>query len=105
MPHQSKAPTEAWRSPLLTDRLGLRQQHESGRLQQDDWKPQAHQKRSDGFSAYGGGGNQRVGPGWDDARLDGIGECELVIGGVRWVEINGEWQPEEEAPRTRPDNG
>lgn len=84
--------------------MGLREQHESARLhgcfingllQQDGWKPPAHHKRSDGFASYGGGGNQRVGPGWDDARLDGIGECELVIDGVRWVEVNGEWQPEE----------
>ncbi len=93
--------------------MGLRQQHESGRLhgcfingqlQQDGWKPPAHHKvgrsRRDGFAAYGGGGDQRVGPGWDadeTTRLDGIGACELVIDGVRWVEVNGEWQPEEEA--------
>ena len=89
--------------------MGLRQQHESGRLhgcfingqlQQDGWKPQAHHKRSDGFSfsAYGGGGNQRVGPGWDDepTRLDGIGAIDVWIDGVQWREVDGEWLPEEE---------
>ena len=113
MAYQSKAPTNDWQSPLLTDRKGLRQQHESGRLhgcfidgrfQQDGWKPQAHHKRSDGFAAYGGGGNQRVGPGgWADepTRLDGIGAIDLWIDGVRWREVDGEWQPVEEAPRKR----
>ena len=33
MANQSKAATKEWRSLLLSDRLGLREQHESGRLQ------------------------------------------------------------------------
>ena len=93
MAYQSQGPTNDWKSPLTTDHMGVRHQHESGRLhgcfingqlQQDGWKPQqAHHKvgrsRRDGFAAYGGGGNQRVGPGWDDepTRLDGIGAIQL----------------------------
>jgi hypothetical protein len=114
MAHQSKAVTEQWQSPLLSDRLGLRQQHDSGRLsggfinnqfvQDGHWKPtKKTAKRRDSFEDYGGEGDQKVGPGWDDlattTRADGIGEIELVINGIRWVEINGTWVKEEEAKK------
>jgi hypothetical protein len=61
-------------------------------------RPQ-NKKRRDSFEDYGGEGNQQIGSGWDadtTTRADGIGECELVIDGIRWVEIGGEWVREED---------
>jgi len=79
-----------WRKPLFTDQKGLRDQHDRGRLQggfldgqflqNDHWK-HVHKKGGDAPST----------------RADGIGECELVIDGVRWVEVDGEWVGESAA--------
>jgi hypothetical protein len=69
-------------------------------MQDGYWKHVRKTKmRRDCFKDYGGEGNQQIGPGWDadtTIRTDGIGECELVIDGIRWVEIGGEWVREEE---------
>lgn len=45
------------------------------------------------FGAAGGGGTQRVGPGWstDAPRFD-AGEVEVVIDGRRCIEIDGAWR-------------
>lgn len=46
---------------------------------------------SSAFGAAGGGGTQRVGPGWSAPRFDS-GEIELLIDGRRCIEIDGVWR-------------
>ena len=94
-----KLQQDGWRKPLFTDQKGLRDQHDRGRLQggfldgqylQDGhWR---HVRKKGGRSD------------WDDApstRADGIGECELIIAGERWVEVDGKWVPESAAGEGR----
>jgi len=100
MPITMQLQQDDWRKPLFTDQKGLRDQHDRGRLQggfldgqylqNDHWK-HVHNKK---------GGRAD----WDDApstRVDAIGECEVVIDGVRWLEIDGEWVPESAAGEGR----
>jgi hypothetical protein len=48
---------------------------------------------------FGGGGNQKVGPGWasEEPRFDS-GEIELLIDGRRCVEVEGQWMTAEGEP-------
>jgi len=72
---------DGWRKPLLTDQKGLRDQHDRGRLQ----------------GGFLNGVFQVPGAPAPTTRADGIGECELIIQGERWVEVDGRWVPESAA--------
>jgi hypothetical protein len=87
-----KLQQDGWRKPLFTDQKGLRDQHDRGRLlggfldgqflQDGHWK-HVHKK------------------GAPSTRADKIGECELIIAGERWVEIDGKWVRESAAGEGR----
>ena len=99
MPITMQLQQDDWRKPLFTDQKGLRDQHDRGRLhggffdgqylQDGHWK---HVRKKGGRAD------------WDptpSTRADGIGSCEVVIDGERWLEIDGRWVPESAAGEGR----
>lgn len=79
----------AWRS--LED-----QQSWPRRLERQDAQPTTWRWGS--TAPAGGAGNTRVGPGWDDPRMD-AGEIELMVDGRRCVQTSsGEWVREDGTP-------
>jgi hypothetical protein len=83
MPITMQLQQDDWRKALFTDRKGLRDQHDRGRLQGGFLDGQFLQ---DGHWKHVH--NKKGGP---STRADGIGECELMIDGERWVEVDGKW--------------
>ncbi len=103
-----------WKRPLLTQRKGYRQDGRLGRVRGSYVNGVLTDARDAGLAlmerpgrdaprdeawqwgtqrSFGGGGNQRVGPGWagDAAPRFDAGEVELVINGERCFELNGAW--------------
>jgi hypothetical protein len=119
IPHHQQV-QNAWQLPLLTERIGFRTPLDLGRLQGSivNGRIVKHgefnealrvpsqirlQRRdqainpliSKNIGSYGGGGTQRVGPGWGtdaDAQRFDSGEIELIIDGERWIEEEGVWR-------------